>query len=69
MGVSTNAKWTDLNSNRAGEETLKPKPGNNIRIPLPEEEALNLLLKVKPTADMPRQRNPAAKPKKRKRSK
>ncbi|MGA3324633.1 MAG: hypothetical protein ABSF45_09170 [Terriglobia bacterium] len=32
-----------------------PKPGNKIRIPLPEKEALSLLLKVKPTADMPRQ--------------
>ena len=31
-----------------------PKPGNKIRIPLPEKEALSLLLKVKPTADMPR---------------
>jgi hypothetical protein len=31
------------------------KPGNKIRIPLPENEALSLLLKVKPTADMPRQ--------------
>jgi len=30
------------------------KPGNNLRIPLPEKEALSLLLKVKPTADMPR---------------
>jgi hypothetical protein len=31
------------------------KQENNIRIPLPEKEALALLLKVKPTADMPRQ--------------
>jgi len=30
------------------------KPGNKIRIPLPEKKALELLLKVKPTADMPR---------------
>lgn len=27
---------------------------SNIRIPLPEREALRLLGKVKPTADMPR---------------
>ena len=33
-----------------------PKPGNRIRIPLPKKEALSLLLKVKPTADMPRQK-------------
>jgi hypothetical protein len=32
-----------------------PKPGNKIRIPLPEKQALDLLLKVKPTADMPKQ--------------
>jgi hypothetical protein len=31
------------------------KPGNKIRIPLPEKQAIGLLLKVKPTADMPRQ--------------
>ena len=31
-----------------------PKPGDNIKIPLPEREALAALLKVKPTADMPR---------------
>jgi hypothetical protein len=31
-----------------------PKQGENIRIPLPEREALASLLKVKPTADMPR---------------
>jgi hypothetical protein len=42
------------------------RPGNKIRIPLPEKDALSLLLKVKPTADMPRQGNP---PKKRKPSK
>ena len=30
------------------------KPGNKIHIPLPEKEALGLLLQVKPTADMPR---------------
>jgi len=33
---------------------LMPKPGNKLHIPLPEKEALSLLLKVKPTADMPR---------------
>jgi hypothetical protein len=32
------------------------KPGNKFRIPLPEKEALSLLLKVKPTVDMPRPR-------------
>jgi hypothetical protein len=30
-----------------------PKPGNKIHIPLPEKEALDLLMKVKPTSDMP----------------
>ncbi len=40
------------------------KPGNNIRIPLPEGKALSLLLKVKPTADMPRQVTRPSKPKK-----
>jgi hypothetical protein len=39
------------------------KPGNNVRIPLPEQEALSLLLKVKPTADMPRQGAHSQKPK------
>jgi hypothetical protein len=38
-----------------------PKPGNKIRIPLPEKQALDLLLKVKPTADMPRRGTPRAK--------
>jgi hypothetical protein len=28
--------------------------GDNIYIPIPEQEALRLLLKVKPTEDMPR---------------
>lgn len=47
-----------------------PKPGDNIRIPLPETEALRLLLKVKPTADMPRPgTNPTGKPKKRSKAK
>lgn len=31
-----------------------PRTGDNIRIPLSEDEALRALLKVKPTADMPR---------------
>jgi hypothetical protein len=31
-----------------------PHPGNKIHIPLPEREAVRLLGKVKPTADMPR---------------
>jgi hypothetical protein len=31
-----------------------PKPGDNIHIPLPERDALAGLLRVKPTADMPR---------------
>jgi hypothetical protein len=31
------------------------KPGQKIRVPLPEKEALDLLLKVRPTGDMPRQ--------------
>jgi len=44
-----------------------PKPGNNIRIPLPEKQALDLLLKVKPTVDMPRKKVP--KPPMQKRSK
>ena len=39
-----------------------PKPGNKIRIPLPEKQALAGLLAVKPTADMPR-RKPAKKKK------
>jgi hypothetical protein len=31
------------------------KPGNTIHIPLKESEAVALLGRVKPTADMPRQ--------------
>jgi hypothetical protein len=31
-----------------------PHPGNKIHIPLTEHEAVRLLGKVKPTADMPR---------------
>jgi hypothetical protein len=30
------------------------KAGNNIHIPLRDDDALRLLLKVKPTAEMPR---------------
>jgi hypothetical protein len=45
-----------------------PNPGHKIRIPLPEKEALSLLLKVKPTADMPRQGAHPSKPKKDKRN-
>ena len=45
------------------------KQGNKIRIPLPEKQALSLLLKVKPTADMPRQgAHPSKRKKKGKRS-
>jgi hypothetical protein len=32
-----------------------PRTGHNIRIPLSEGEAVALLGRVKPTADMPRQ--------------
>lgn len=31
-----------------------PRMGDNIHIPLSEAEALRLMLKVKPTAEMPR---------------
>lgn len=31
-----------------------PRPGDTIHIPLKTDEALRALLKVKPTADMPR---------------
>jgi len=31
-----------------------PRPGDNIHIPLKTDEAISLLLRVKPTADMPR---------------
>jgi hypothetical protein len=31
-----------------------PKPGDTLRIPLPERDALAGLLKVKPTEKMPR---------------
>jgi hypothetical protein len=43
-----------------------PRPGNNVHIPLKEEEAIRALFKVKPTKDMPRPgANPATKKKKR----
>ena len=44
-----------------------PHPGNKIHIPLSEREAVRLLGKVKPTADMPRPG--ASKPKKKTRAK
>ena len=40
------------------------RPNKKIRILLPEDEALKLLLKVKPTAGMPRQAAKTSKPKK-----
>jgi hypothetical protein len=43
-----------------------PHPGNKIHIPLSEREAVRLLGKVKPTADMPR---PGASAKKKKATK
>jgi hypothetical protein len=42
-----------------------PRPGNNVKIPLPFKDAVRGLLKVKPTADMPR---PGANPTKAKRA-
>jgi len=41
-----------------------PHPGNKIHIPLTEREAVRLLGKVKPTADMPRPGAAKSKPKK-----
>lgn len=41
-----------------------PRSGDNIHIPLPFEEAVRGLLKVKPTKDMPRPGAQATKPKK-----
>jgi hypothetical protein len=46
-----------------------PRTGNTIHIPLPEREALRLLMKVKPTADMPRPGAQATKAKKRPKAK
>jgi hypothetical protein len=43
-----------------------PHPGNKIHIPLSEAEAVRLIGKVKPTADMPRPG--AAKPKAKKKA-
>ena len=37
-----------------GHTHYMPRPGDKIHIPLPEREAVRLLGKVKPTADMPR---------------
>lgn len=34
---------------------MMPRTADNIRIPLPEDEAITLLGRVKPTAEMPRQ--------------
>jgi hypothetical protein len=36
-----------------------PKPGDPVHIPLPEDEAIRLAFRVKPTADM---RRPGAHP-------
>ena len=56
--------WTIV----ASRDKIMPKEGHNIHIPLPEAEALRLLLKVKPTADMPRPgANPTGKKKPKKR--
>ena len=41
-----------------------PHPGDKIHIPLPLDEALRGLLKVKPTKDMPRPGTNPTKPKK-----
>jgi hypothetical protein len=46
-----------------------PKPGDTIHIPLPEEEAIRLALRVKPTADMPRPGKHATGPKKKAKAK
>jgi hypothetical protein len=43
-----------------------PKPGDNVHIPLPTDEAIRLALRVKPTADMPRPGKHATGPKKKK---
>ena len=40
-----------------------PKPGDPVHIPISEDEALRLLLKVKPTAKMPRPGANPTKPK------
>jgi len=40
-----------------------PRPGDKIKIPLSAREAVRLLGKVKPTADMPRPGASKAKPK------
>jgi hypothetical protein len=38
----------------SGDTKGVPRPGDAIHIPLKTDEALRALLKVKPTADMPR---------------
>jgi hypothetical protein len=43
-------------------------PGKKLRIALPEKQALDLLLKVKPTADMPRQGRVKQNPKRKNRN-
>lgn len=53
--------------NKSGDTNGVPHPGNKIHIPLSEREAVQLLGKVKPTADMPRPG--ASKPKKKARAK
>lgn len=45
------------------------RPGNKIRIPLKENEALEALLQVKPTKDMPRPGANPSKPKRKRASK
>jgi hypothetical protein len=46
-----------------------PHPGNKIHIPLDEREAVRLLGKVKPTADMPRPGASPTKPKQKRKPK
>jgi hypothetical protein len=46
---------------------VMPNPGNRIHIPLPEKKALDLLMKVRPSEEMPRQKSRSAKLKKTKR--
>jgi hypothetical protein len=53
-----------LNAIRRVKMKAVPRPGDNIHIPLSESEALRLMLRVKPTAEMPR---PGANPTKAKR--
>jgi hypothetical protein len=46
-----------------------PKPGNKIHIPPPQKQAVDPLLKVKPTPEMPKPGAQAGKPKTSKKSK